>query len=62
MQDISSIARGGGGYAGFQLTGDNRKSLLSLKFSIPGFFWVGKFALKVYLGGALIKVKICLDI
>ena len=44
------------------MTGDNRKSLLSLKFSIPGFFWVGKFALKVYLGGALIKVKICLDI
>ena len=32
------------------MTGDNRKSLLSLKFSIPGFFWIGKFGLKVFFG------------
>ena len=37
VQDISTIAGGGGGgYVGVQVTGDNRKSFLSLKFSIPG--------------------------
>ena len=40
-----------GGYSGLQVTGDNRKSFLSLKFSIPGFFGVGKFGLKVFFGG-----------
>ena len=44
------------------MTGDNRKSFLSLKFSIPRFFWVGKFGLKVFFGGVLIQVKICFDI
>ena len=50
VQDISSFARGGGGDLGFQVTGDNRKSFLSLKFSIPGFFGIGKFGLKVFFG------------
>ena len=52
-----------GGYSGFQVTGDNRKSFLSLKFSIPEFFGVGRFGLKVFWGGggALIQVKICFD-
>ena len=37
VQDISNIARGWD--SGFQVTGDNQKSFLSLKCSIPGFFW-----------------------
>ena len=57
MKDVSSIARGGGGYSGFQVTGDNRKSFLSLKCSIPGFFWAGRFGLKVFFGGCVDSSK-----
>ena len=62
MYKISVLLSGGGGYSGFQVIGDNRKSFLSLKISIPGFFWVGKFGLKAFLGCALSQVKICFDI
>ena len=31
-----------GGYSGFQVTGMIEGFLGGLKFSIPGFFWVGK--------------------
>ena len=34
---------GGGGYSGFQVTGMIEGFFWGLKFSIPGFFWVGKF-------------------
>jgi len=61
-QDIRTIARGAGGYFGVQVTGENQKSFLSLKFSIPGFFGVGKFGLKLLFWGALIQIKICFDI
>ena len=32
--------------------GDDRRSFLGLKFSIPGFSWVGKFD-KYFLGGLI---------
>ena len=50
-EDISIIFRGGG-YPGFEVIGDNRKSFLSLEISIPGFFGVGKFGLKAFFWGA----------
>ncbi len=34
---------GGGGYSGIKGTGVIEGFFLGLKFSIPGFFWVGKF-------------------
>ena len=40
---------GGGGELGISSDGDDRRSFLSLKFSIPGFFWVRKFG-KYFLG------------
>ena len=45
----------GGGYSGFQVTGMIEGFFLSLKFSIPGFFWVRKFGLgiKKKIGSAL---------
>ena len=33
----------GGGYSRIQVTGTDRRILGGLKFSISGFFWVGKF-------------------
>ena len=33
----------GGGYSGFQVMGMIEEFFGGLKFSIPGFFWVGKF-------------------
>ena len=35
--------RGGGGYSGFQVMGMLEGFFSGLKFSILGFFWVGKF-------------------
>ena len=35
----------GGGVLGISSDGDDRRIFLGLKFSIPGFFWVGKFGL-----------------
>ena len=39
---VGSVPGGGGGYSGFQVSGVIEE-FLGLKFSIPGFFWVGKF-------------------
>ena len=57
------VLPGGGGDSGFQVTGDNRKSFLSLKFSVPGFFGGRKIWIKsLFFLGALIQVKICFEI
>ena len=40
---------GGGGVLGISSDGDDRRILLGLKFSIPGFFWVRKFG-KYFFG------------
>ena len=36
---------GGGGVPGISSDGDDGRIFLSLKFSIPGFFWLRKFGL-----------------
>ena len=40
---------GGGGVLRISSDGDDRRIFLGLKFSIPGFFWVGKFG-KYFFG------------
>ncbi len=40
---------GGGGVLRLVNDGDDRRIFLGLKFSIPGFFWVGRFG-KYFLG------------
>ena len=42
---------GGGGYSRFQVTEDDRRTFLGLKFLIPKFFWVAKFGKYFFLGG-----------
>ena len=46
---FSSPGGRGGGVLGISSDGDDRRSFLSLKFSIPGFFWERKFG-KYFLG------------
>ena len=44
LRPFSSEGGGrGGGVLRISSDGDNRRIFLNFKFSIPGFFWVGKF-------------------
>ena len=49
------MSPGGGGVLPISSDGDDRRIFLGLKFSIPGFFWVGEFCKYIFLCVAQFK-------
>ena len=48
-KNSAKVEKTPGGVLGISSDGDDRRIFWGLKFSIPGFFWVGKFG-KYFLG------------